>query len=635
MTRHSLVTVIVIVLTASLMACGGGGKKGLADVTYYELPDVTVPDGMDVPPQTDTDEERPQVLGCEIVPLFDADVPISLKAGESDWIRVKVIDHELNGAAPNVALYYQIDQITDLLGAPAQGDGQLGAEVAYTDESGVAKTTFAAGMAVDLIYTVSISADCGDPVTVQIVVSESPMGCIEVFLEYDGGLSEASLNTIKLHVLPGDYTCGLLSTTITDPAASLADKTITDLYGTAKFESIPAGNYYTVFATAKGPKFPGQEEACVVANGCREGVFVQPDKCQQLKPFTLYSAVMNPTGCYESVDKFDLSKVIEDCAGGDTTIVECATATGAVGQQICCVLNEIETFFTNPGETIVETIVDIAKQFLPTIIVDAVANIFKDAVAKIVTDLLFNAAPDFIKDFFTIGQDMVGIITHPELPSELCLSKLNSDYSIEGTHYYTGIILYWKIGCDPSAPDYDTCGQLIFDLDDLQNTQFPVSLVEGQFTASIWKFNQLLVDPHLIKLNYGKLILFVLNEVLIPTITGGQAHSMLEAAKLWINCKALADGVIGEVLGLIPGLDKSDVEDVCNETIDFLLGPVDLFLGSLTLDSNISIQGSGTMVDDPCDLKVNKIVNGVWTGQIQTSESAQSAVTGTWSATKK
>ncbi|NOZ01160.1 MAG: hypothetical protein GXP54_04645 [Deltaproteobacteria bacterium] len=535
---------------------------------------------------------------------------------------------------PNVAVTYQIEKVTDLLGNEAQGDGQLGSSMVYTDEYGLVANVFNGGTVGDRIYTISLSTDCAQTMTIQVVVTETPCGCINVKLDYEGPLDPSSLNTIKVHVLPSAYTCDLLDSTNEGPPNSLGDKTITDLYGTTKFECIPAGSYYTVFATARGPKFAGQEKACVVASACDDGVFVQPDKCRNVT-LLFNTATLNPTGCYDSTDVFDLSKVIEDCAGGDVTFMDCATNTGQVGQQICCVIDQIETFFNNPGVIFVDAIVVVAEQFLPTIIVDAVANIFHDAVAKIITDLLFNNAPTFIKDFFTIGQDMVGIVTRPELKSKLCLSKLQSNYSIQGTHYYTGIVLYWKIGCDPAAPDYATCGQYVFDMEDLQNTQFPLSLVEGKFIATIADFNRLIVDQHSIDLNYGKLALFVLNELLIPSITGGQAHSVLEAAKLWVDCKAVADGVIGEVIGLIPGLTKGDVEDVCNQALDVLLQPVDLFLGSLTLDSNISLQGSGTMVDDTCDLKVDRIINGQWYGHIQTSESAQSAVTGTWEAVKQ
>jgi len=634
MTRRSVFSPVIPIVTAFLvLSCGGGGNKGIQDVSYDgPWVDVTAgPDSTQPGPDV-SDEPRPEDW-CEIIPLHDISAPLTVNVGGSITIHVKVIDHMQNAPAPNVAVAYEIVEVTDLLGNPAQGDAQLEASIAYTDEYGLIHNTFSAGTVGDLEYKVELTADCGEPVTLDIIVTDSPCGCIKVELSYEGELDPSALHDIKVHVLPSDYTCDKLHAE-KDVPPSIGDKTIMDLYGTTQFDCVPSGNYYTVYAKAKGPKFEGQEVACVVSDGCDDGVFVQPDKCRKVK-LPLYLVTLNPTGCYDSVDKFDLSKVIEDCAGGDTTLVECATNTGQVGQQICCVINEVETFFTNPGETIVETIVEIAKQFLPTIIVDAVANIFKDAVAKIVTDLIFNNAPDFIKDFFTIGQDMVGIITHPELQSDLCLSKLQTNFSIQGTHYYTGIVLYWKIGCDPSAPDYDTCGKLVFDMEDLQNTQFPINIIEGKFTSTIADFNRLIVDPHAIALNYGKLVLFVLNEVLIAGITGGQAHSVLEAAKLWIDCEALADGVIGEVVGLIPGLDKSDVEDVCNSAIDFLLLPVDLFLGSLTLDSNITLQGSGTMVDETCDLKVDSIINGIWNGQIQTSKSAQSSVTGTWEAYKQ
>ena len=631
MTGKAVSILTTALLTGVLLAlsCGGGGTKNLPDVSYDPGMDPGAPGKDTAEPPADTAGRDIQAPQCEIIPLHDWTSPLTLKVGGSVIIHAKVIDHALNGPAPDMAVYYQIDEVTDLLGTPAQGDGQLGSAVVYTDAFGLVHNSFGAGTVGDRIYTISLTTDCAEPVTLQVVVADSPCGCINVSLDYAGGLA-SSIKNVQVWILPSDYTCDKLHPENEVPLNTLGDKVITEgIYGTTQFECVPSDNYYTVYAKGEHTM-----TGCAATSGCDDGVFIQPDKCRDVV-LPLYDVTLNPTGQYDCSDKFDLSKVIEDCAGGDTTFMDCITNTGQITQQVCCVINEIETFFTNPGEIVIDVIVEVAKQFLPTIIVDAVANIFKDAVAKIITDLLFNNAPAFISDFFTIGQDMVGIITQPELRSDLLISKLENNYTVQGTHFYTGIVLYWKIGCNPADPNYDTCGQMVFDLQDLQNTEVPLDLVEGKFTASIADFDRLIVNQHAIKLAYGKLVLFVLNEILIATITGGQAHSVLEAAKLWIDCKAIADGVIGEVIGLIPGLDKSDVENVCNSTIDILLTPVDLFLGSLTLDSNISLQGSGIMVDDTCDLKVDRIVNGVWTGQIQTSESAQSPITGTWDATKK
>lgn len=634
MTRQSFSwTTPLIALVLLTLSCGGSGTPGPFDlgINYYDLAegqDLAVADGQDAAWPRDTEVTVPVEAKFEIILLHDTSVPISLSIGDATKIHAKVIDYAQASVAPNVAVAYEITKVTDLLGAEAEGDALLGALVAYSDEYGLTHNDFVAGEEGNLIYTVTLSADNADDKSIQFVVSEAPCGCVNVSLAYEGGLPESSLNTIKVHVLPSEYTCDKLHAEKPVPAASLSDKTITDLWGTTQFECVPAGNYYTVFGTAKGPY------SCVAASGCDDGVFIQPDKCRDVN-LKLYLVTLNPTGQYDCVDHFDFTNLVKDCAGGITDPLACVTAGGMdLGKQVCCVLFQLITFFKTPGTTIINLIKDLAKQWIGGLIVDTLFGLFGDIVADIVTDYLKNNSPAWLQDFFTIGEDMMGIVTNLELHSDLLLSKLQNDFTVQGTQYWTGIALYWKFGCNPADPDYEDCGKLMFSMDDIQNTEFPLDILEGKFTASIADFNKLLINQHPIKLNYGKLVLFVLNEIIISGLTGGQAHSLKEAAALWINCNSIGNGIFGEIWEWFGG-SKQDVVGLCTGAINFLLTPVDMFLGALTLDTELSIQGNGMLVDEDCDLLVDAITKGKYTGQVQTSAASQSAFTGSFEAFKK
>ena len=619
-------------LLALAVSCGGGGTPGQGlEISYYDLSggnEIAVDVPADASGPRDSETPPPITGKLEIILLHDTTVPLNLSMGESTKIHAKVIDYAEDAVAPNVAVSYEITKVTDILGNEAVSDALLAAQLAYTDDYGLVHNDFYAGEEGNLIYTVTLSADMAEDKTIQFIVTVAPCGCINTSLSYEGGLPPSSLNTIKVHVLPSDYTCDKLHPEKEVPPASLSDKTITDLWGTTQFECIPAGNYYTVFATAKGPF------SCVAASGCDDGVFIQPDKCRDVK-LQLYLVTLNPTGQYDCIDHFDFTNLVKDCAGGITDPLACVTAGGAdLGKQVCCVLYQLITFFETPGTTIIGLIKDLAKQWIGGFLVDAVFGLFGDIVADVVTDYLKNSSPQWLQDFFTIGEDMMGIVTNLELHSDLLLSKLQNDFTVQGTQYWTGIALYWKFGCDPSAPDYEDCGKLMFSMDDIQNTEFPLDILEGKFTASIADFNKLLINQHPIKLNYGKLVLFVLNEIIISGLTGGKAHSMKEAAYLWLDCGNMGSTIFGDIIGFFTG-DEDDVVDLCFGAVDFLLTPIDMFLGALTLDTELSIQGNGLLVDDDCDLLVDEITKGKYTGQVQTSASSQSAFTGSFEAFKK
>lgn len=623
--------------------CGGGGTAGHTplDIVYGE--DLAAPDSAGEEADTVALEDGAGIpvieATCEIILMHDTTVPLSVAVGGNLPLHAQVIDYGLKGPAPNVLVMVEVKGVTDLQGNPAQAGPSSGleTEAGYTDASGMVHTRFFAGTKGGLIYTVRFTTRCGEPKDLRIVVTELPCGCVNVSLVYEGGLPASSLNTIKVHVLPSDYTCDKLPPEKPVPDASLADRTITDLYGTTQFECIPAGNYYTVFATARGPF------SCVAAKGCDDGVFLQPDKCRDVA-LELYLVTLNPTGQYDSVDHFDFTNLVKDCAGGITDPLECVTASGIdLGKQVCCVLYQLITFFKTPGTTIIALVKDLAKQWVGSLIVDTLFGLFGDVVAKIITDYLKNNSPQWVQDFFKVGEDTMGVITNLELYSDLLLSKLQNNFTVQGTHYWTGLALYWKFGCNPQDPNYKDCGKLVFTLNNLGNivgggvcpgTQFPMNLLEGKFTASIADFNKLILNQHAVKLNYGKLVLFVLNEILIANLTSCQAHSIKDAAKLWINCNAIGSGIFGEIWSWFGGSEQ-DLVKLCGSAIDFLLTPVDMFLGALTLDTELSMSGSGTLVDDNCDLLVDRITKGKYSGQIQTSASAQSTFTGTFEAVRK
>ena len=151
---------------------------------------------------------------------------------------------------------------------------------------------------------------------------------------------------------------------------------------------------------------------------------------------------------------------------------------------------------------------------------DAIFGLFEDMLADLISDWLLNNSPDFIQDLFVVGQDLVQIVHHVTLTSDLHISKLQNDYYIEGTQFFLGITLYWKLGCaEEGEPDYDPeCGALPLTLEDLEDTDIPVNLIEGKFTATVDNWNHLTVSKHEIQLNYGALILFVINDLLLPAV---------------------------------------------------------------------------------------------------------------------
>ena len=73
---------------------------------------------------------------------------------------------------------------------------------------------------------------------------------------------------------------------------------------------------------------------------CDRTLVLEPNSCDQVD-LTFYDAELKPSGVYESVDHFDFSELLEECAGGETSIVGCATSAGDTGKTICCAIVEL------------------------------------------------------------------------------------------------------------------------------------------------------------------------------------------------------------------------------------------------------------------------------------------------------
>ncbi|HNU68344.1 MAG TPA: hypothetical protein PLB35_00815 [Myxococcota bacterium] len=626
----------------ALSACGGDGFTADVEIWYPEDEgriDTIPPE--DVVEETTRDEggtpDIPEKHLYEIILLHDLAAPLDVRVNTSFPIIAKVIDYGMNQPAGDLMVHAEITNINDAVnGNPANGDAFIENPNLLTNSTdGIARIGFNAGTLEGVIYEVTVSIPEFPDVaskTILMRVFDIPCGCLRTSMSYDGTIE--MLRDIEVYILPEQYRCNSLSATREVPeAAIIASRTASSMYSGITFDCLPGEKRYTIFTKAGGTN-----STCVAATGCYEGMYISPNVCQDLE-LDLYSTVLNPAGAYDSIDHFDFRNMVKQCAGGETSIMTCVAGGTDIGKTVCCALQEMIKFFETPGTTIMEGIRDIVKLWVGAIIVDTVYNLIGNIIADWITGWLRNSSPDWLQDFFDIGEDMMGTITNLELVSDLLIKKLNNDQTVQGTHYWYGMHLYWKFGCDPDAPDYDQCGLIDLNLAEyIDDPAFPLNFLEGKFTAAISDFDKMYLNQHEIKLNYGKLVLYVINEVVIAGLTKnspeGPAHSMLELVFRWIDCAGFAAGTLGDILEAIGIGSQQDLEQACRTTLTGLFGFVEAFLNALALDTTLSLTGSARMMDKDCDLMVDQIINGVYTGYIQ-GDTSQALVTGDFEATRK
>ena len=372
-------------------------------------------------------------------------------------------------------------------------------------------------------------------------------------------------------------------------AAFLGDK--------PEFNDLAASKKYGVYVIAKD----GANH--LAAAGCADGILVVDGQTTDVT-ITVKTLTLLASGSYDMVNHFDF--------------------TGAIPGQLGQILDTAVQIFYDPGAFIISQVKNLIKQFLPGIIVDAAFGLFEKQLAKVVTGWLLNSSPSWLQDFFQIGQDVLQVVKKLEMLGILKIFKLSNDYFVKGEINFTGVNLYWKLGCDKKDPKYAECGKIPLDMKGTVNDpNFPLDLLAGTLTGTISAQTKLTIDSSTIKLNYGKLIMYVLTHVILKKITGETTFS--GAMSKLVNCAGIAKGIGGSILGKL-GVKESTVKKACDSAVSLLVLPIEQALLGLSLDSKLMLNGGCIMVDDlpkavegkdwDGDLKVDRMKDGWWQGQI-------------------
>lgn len=582
--RYTRVSVAwLTLLLFGLQACSDEVQGGIlvpADTSAFKFDAKSDTAKPDVPPGSDIeeeDEEQDIAIKRELIPMFDILNPTVVGPSANMTFVFKVIDYSVGGPAANVPVLWE-QTYNDGLNGP--GTGSLDSLNTFTDDKGVTGNVFHANKNPAVDYCYRVSAEGAESVDFCVSVTDTPKGNIEVGLEYDNGVP---LGTVLVRVVPSPFTCASFNPVF--PTQNFTASKSTFLSDKPVFESLAAEKKYGIYVIGTDPS------GGLAAAGCADGIYVI-DKQTTGVTVSLKTMVYQASGTYDMVNHFDF--------------------TGAIPGQLGQIIDTAVQIFYDPGAFIIEQIKNLAKQFIGAgWLVDIVFSLFEDAVADVVTDWLLNSSPEWLQKFFGMGQDVLQIVKNLEMLGLLKIYKLTNETVIKGELNFTGLNLYWKLNCNKNDPNYADCGKITLDATQaVSDPNFPLDFLAGSLTGTISGQKNLDIDSSTIKLNYGKLILFVLTQVVLKAITGETTFS--GAMKKLVNCQGIGDG-IAKALGKGIG---GNVTDICNGALDLMLLPIENLIGGLAIDSKLSLTGKCLMADTNSDLKVDEMKNGVWVGNV-------------------
>lgn len=518
---------------------------------------------------------------CVLIPAVGGDVFVGVGGG----VEVGVYQYSIATGEP------EVDQQVEFEIVPAGTAAELSVARARTDGDGLAEVRVNAGDVPESL-TVQITSACARPIEIDVDVLDLPTGDLRVGFNYPfADVYEISPLQVDLF-LTDEMTCRDIERDELPPGAMRTQETGSTL-NTTTFERLGVDSGYTVLVTGFGAV--GER----AARGCLENVLIREDTINEVT-VDLYLLPLNPPGTYDVLSYWDFRDALSE--------------SGEVGATIVQILD----LFEDPGRGIVEFILTLVEDYVGGLIADGIGLFLDltgldDVISGAINDLI-DSSP-LLSDIVTIGRDLRAIIAELEVISKLEIGKLGSDYEVFGIDEWIGLSLYWRLGCDETSPP--DCGRIPIVIDSVG-----LGAMRGEWTGRVLGYNRLEIDRHPVDFEYGRLILFVLENLVLPAITGEPAPVTLEGLmSAIINCDGIGDFVVGgsgDCVGAL-GIEicDSDIEGFCESFISFTFGGLfEGFVSSLSFDAVLDVRGDVNLINVDDNLDVDHLIDGMYVGSI-------------------
>lgn len=566
------------------------------------LVEVT-PDRQIAPPMYDDEgnllpPETPTVFGRILVIAGDDEVQVH--AGGTTELQVLLLD--TNGdPVPRERVDFEI--FGDM------ADATLSARRTATDDNGIARIEFIAGVALG-DYVVQVKNPETRIVEFNVSVVDLPTGNLDITFEYEGPVA---LGRMEVYVIDdADYCEDPYY--LTPPEGVVESGIVEDVFEHFEVGPLLAGSRYSVVVRGRLGA-----NGVLAAGGCVSDVRI-PDGDTLRVSVPTFLLPLNPAGSYTVNNTFDFTDAIPGTLGDVINGLVQFFGTRNQEREIASLLFDvIENLARDFGGGLVGLAVGLLRDFV------------EDELNDIINDWIDNDAPEWVQDFFVIGQDIVGIVAEMEVISRMRISKPRRDGTFDGSQNWIGLAFYWRLPCEGN--DDPECGRYEFTMDEVAAAAEGIQLVFGQFTGRIHSYNQGLIDLHTMDLQYGRLILFVLNNIVLPFIADG-ATNLRDALLNLANCPGFANGVTGGRGHLrIAGINlvsRDTIEGWCTSGLGIVGDAASAIIGRLRIDTRMSLSGEMVFIEETDDLVVDRMENGQWTGVIRTSQDEGPPFSGTF-----
>lgn len=541
--------------------------------------------------------------------------------------------------------YYDADTGEGISDAPITyaivGDGvgsKLGALQATTNQGGEARVSLTAGNT-NGSFTVEVTPPKGASVSVQIVISDQPLGSLDVTMTYLGVLP---LENLTPQVHKGVACSGLDPNALPSPFKT-ADPLPDSIDDTVSWSGIDVAPDYAVTVT-------GQVGPSIRAFGCVDNVEVRQSQTTQVKVALADLDFPGPVlGTYELVNQLDFGDTLPGSVGNAIDLLDELTDD----QDINCNLTT-QDYGQDPGAFLTDFVMrqTCSWECLPGEDFDTCSQInhgLGDIGALCRENMMFwdggqpaffggcgaweggapwlqkqiNAyieanVPNGILAFSKMAGDLARAINKAKIYSELDV-KAGSDTSQPMTHrlLQMEVLLHDKNGVQ---------NVYLFDLDD-------VGLKSLQANATVTVDGTVVTIPkHEFELSYGKLVQYIYQKGLLPLFGYTSTTDMFSS---WVDCMELAQWLVVNA-AWVP-MSVSGWNSFCEAGIQLAVTTFDSQLaGAIKNDGTLELEGTCTAKDINIVTNIASILDdGIWAGTWGEKSGGSGNVTGTFSGTLK
>ncbi len=483
------------------------------------------------------------------------------------------------------------------------GDAALTASRTRTDDFGYARMSLYAGTSLRTL-TIEAKNATSRTITFKVSVVDMPVGNITANFDYEGPID---LGSFEFYILDDPNACEdpyYLSV----PEDVLQTKTFESIYENIESDPILAGKRVSLMVRGRLAS-----NGVLAAGGCLGDIKVDADINRRVT-VPIFLLTLSPSGNFDVINHFNF--------------------TGAIPGTIGAVIDNLVMFFGSEGQdrqvatVIINAVAALVRNFVSGLageIIQLVGDWIDDPLNRLINTYLEQDAPHWMRVFFQAGSDITSVVSYLEIISKVRIAKPASNGTFQGSQNWIGLALYWRTPClDNPDRDPESCRHE-FTMDEIWALLNDAQMVYGQFSGRIHSYNQGIIDSHSVALQYGKLIVFVMNHLILPSIAGGST-SLSQALLYWINCGAFARRITGDDGYLInihvgpidwDAIEANTIESWCSTIFGAVGAVIQAILNRLNIDTHLTLQGTMTFIEEDNDLAVDRLGEGIWTGTIR------------------